>query len=73
MHKNSEEISRKQLSEVLPQQDAAVSGMTRPEPVPYGHATVANVLNKLKPVTQVGYFLILQKNPEAKLRDFFIC
>lgn len=46
MHKNLEGISKKTLSEVLLQQDAAVSGMIPQEPVPSGYATVANVLNQ---------------------------
>ncbi len=56
MHKNSEGISKRQLSEERRQQDAAVNGM-RQEPVHYGLVTVANVLKKLNLLFTAGYFL----------------
>jgi hypothetical protein len=45
MHKNSEEISKRLLSEVLPPQDGVANGTLKREPVPYGPATGANALN----------------------------
>ncbi len=58
MHKNSEGISKRQLSEERRQQDAAVSGM-RQEPVHYGLVTVANVLKKIKPAIYGRLFFVI--------------